>query len=176
MQNGSKDSSQDDSLEARVRSLRAGVAEAHFIEMRGRPIPVRILTLDEMSKIRRDSISNAMIMKGDDTDQKILAEKYTLMMCTRMNKNEPSFLSDKLLELLTLDEIAHLYTEYMVVLDKVNPSLEDISEQEFKILVDAVKKKHVGWKDFSIKQLRAIFNDWERLIQTPEEQSTPLDS
>jgi hypothetical protein len=161
------------SAEQFVASLREGVDATHFITMRGRHIPVRILDVDEVGLIRRESLSWQAKESRDDTDRNLHVMKLTLAMATRMKPNEPPVLSEKVLGLVTLDELTHLYESYLLVLGKVNPALEEISGEQFRALVDAVKKKLVGWKELSLPQLKAIFKDWEGTILKQAEPESP---
>lgn len=159
-----------------VKTLRKGVDETYFIAMRGRQIPVRVLSVDEVNSIRKDGYAHQAKTSSDDTDRHLHVQKTTLALATRMKVNEHPVLTERILSIMTVDEVGHLYNEYMLVLGRVNPGLEEMLPEQFAQLVAAVKKNHVGWKDLSLGQLRAIFTDWAALIQAQAEQPSPAAS
>ncbi len=161
------------SAEDFVKSLRVGVDETYFISMRGRQIPVRILSVDQVNGIRLEANGYQAKKSTDDTDRALYVQKLTLAMATRMKQNEFPILTEQILGLMTVDEVGHLYNEYMLVLGRVNPSLEEIPVEEFNALVAAVKKSHLGWKELSLAQLKAIWRDWAAMIQKQAEPPSP---
>lgn len=167
---------QNMSPEEFVKTLRAGVDETYFIAMRGRQIAVRILSVDEVNAIRREGIAYQAKRSGDDVDRDLQVQKLTLALATRLTPGSYPTLTEAMLGLLTVDEVGHLYNEYMLVFARVNPSLETIPLEQFNQLVAAVKKNLVGWKDLSLAQLKAIFTDWAGTIQAQAETQSPTDS
>jgi hypothetical protein len=159
-----------------LKRFRTGLDDAHFIVLRGVPIPVRILTVDECNSIRRDSAMNAAKISGDEVDKNIAVMKLTLQKATQTNPKHPAYLHEKLLGALTIDELEYIYNEYLKVLSLFNPSLSDISEEQFRGLVEVAKKKMLAWKDLSLPQLKAIFLDWAALMSRSAASPTPADS
>lgn len=153
------------SAEDLLAKLRAGTKEVYEIKMRQLTIPVRMLSLDERLEIRhRCQIENAK-MGGDQANLASLVQKQILRYAASLSDGSPGVLSDRLLAMLTLDEIIHLYNEYQKVCEEVNPSLEQMQPEQFQALVDAAKKNSVGPSDLSLPQLRAVFLSWQDLIQ-----------
>lgn len=139
-----------------LAKLRAGVREVHEIEIRGTVIPVRVLSADEMNRIRQEAVKDTTIARGDETDKNLHIQKTTLVMATTVPVGSAPMLSAKILGMLTVDEIAYLFDQYIGVMQRVNPSVETIDAQEFRALVDALKKKSISVKDLSLRQLRGI--------------------
>lgn len=162
-------------VEEQLKRLRAGTKEVYEIAIRSFKIPVRILSIDEVNLIRRDAIKTAHLQAGDDVDKNVNIQRTTLAMASTITKNVP-LLSDKLLGMMSVDEINHLYNEYIAVMENVNPSLETISEEVFRALVEGLKKNTVSSKDLSLHQLRAICTAYQDLIQRPAAQTSPVGS
>lgn len=156
-----------------LAKMRAGVKESYEIRLRELIIPVRVLSLDEINEIRRTVKTDMARLAGaDEADSSVKMQRYVLKLASNVNNTAP-LLGDKLLSMLTIDELNHLYNEYMKVIDDVNPSLETISPEEFRRLVDAVKKNYVTSRDLSLLHLRAIFTAYQALIQRPENPDSP---
>lgn len=155
--------------------LRAGVKATHEIKCRELVVPVRVLSIDEFNEVRRHSIAHATAKNGDETDKNLQAQKLTLKLASSLTEGVP-LLGDKLLSKLSLDEINFLYEEYLAVMDSVNPSLASISDEEFRAIVDALKKNLTSSRKLSLLQLRAICTAFAELIQRPDNPTAPTDS
>lgn len=151
-----------------LAKMRAGIKETYEIRMREMRIPVRVLTIDEVNDIRREALKLTMVSNGDETDKNVQIQRMTLKLATTLKPGTGPLLSDKLLKMLSVDEINYLYEEFVNVMDRVNPTLETISPEQFKELVDALKKTLVSPKDLSTRQLRAICSAYVDLIQRQE--------
>jgi len=159
-------------VEDLLAKMRAGVKEIHEIKMRELTIPVRVLSIDEMNLIRRDTLKKAMAEQGDQTDVDVFKQRSVLVLASTTGKDKIPFLSEKLLKMLTVDEINYLYNEYITVVESVNPSVETISNEQFRALVDALKKNIMSSKDCSLPQLKAICTAYADLIQRQETTSS----
>ena len=164
------------SAEDILQKMRDGVKEVYEIRMRQMTIPVRILAIDEVNAIRNESIRHSALSQGDETDKNVHIQKTTLKLASNITKGGGPILGDKLLGLLTVDELNYLYEEYIQILDTVNPSLETIPATEFRAMVDALKKNLVSSKELSIRQLRAICTAYVDLIQRQDNQTSPRDN
>jgi hypothetical protein len=154
-----------------LAKMRAGIKEVSSIRIRELVLPVRVLSVDEMNAIRHEALKKSAM--GDQVDHDLAMQKSTLLLASTIGgKGSVPGMSEKFLGLCSTDEINHLYNEYVVFLDGVNPSLEIISEADFRALVDAVKKNAVTTRDLSLHQLKAIFTAFQGLIQKPEMQKS----
>jgi hypothetical protein len=154
-----------------LAKMRAGTREVHEIRMRELVIPVRVLSITEMNDIRRDALRSAIASQGDEVDKNVITQKSTLKLATNVVKGGAPFLSDKVLSLMSVDEINYLYNEYVRVCESVNPSVESIEPEQFRALVDALKKNTITSKDCSLVQLRAICTSYVDTIQRQEHQA-----
>ena len=149
-----------------LAKIRMGVKEIHEIKMREFTLPVRILSISEVNEIRRDARKSAITINGDETDMNILIQRATLKMASTIH-GDP-ILSDKVMEMLTLDEMNFLFNEYIRISESVNPSMENISAEQFRSLVDALKKNNITAKDCSLRQLQEICTAFVDMIQNQE--------
>lgn len=140
-----------------LAKMRKGTKDTHEIKMREFIVNVRVLSIDEMNAVRQDSYRTALAVKGDDIDKNLITQKTILKMASTTDKSDKMpVLSDKLLSMLTTDEINYLYDEYIKILDSVDPAVEKISSEAFRELVDCLKKNTLSVNDLSIRQLKAI--------------------
>lgn len=159
-----------------VAKMRMGKKTTDEIRMGSLSVPVRVLSCDEVNLIRREAILQAAKVGGDETDKNLIIQKTTLKLASTLTANSAPFLGDKVLSLLTHDELGYLYEEYIRFMDNVNPSLEHISPERFRAVVDALKKNIISPKDCSLLQLRAICLAYVDLIQRQETPTSQLDS
>jgi hypothetical protein len=153
------------SAEDMLAKMRAGTKEIHEVKMREFTVQLRVLSIDEMNDIRRDAYKTALAIQGDNVDKDLLIEKTTLKLASTSHASGGvPLLSDKLLGLLSTDEINYLYNEYIRILDSVNPALESIGHEEFRELVDSLKKNLISGNDLSIRQLKVICSSYVDLI------------
>lgn len=153
--------------------LRLGKKTVSEIRMGGLEIPVRVLSCDEVNQIRRYAMAQAAKVGGDETDKNVEIQKATIKLASTMTVGGGPFIGDPILNKLSFDEISYLYEEYIRFLDSVNPSLEQISPEAFRGLVDALKKNIRSPSDCSLLQLKAICRAYVDLILRLETQTSP---
>jgi hypothetical protein len=151
--------------------MRAGINESYEIRMREMTFPVRVLSIDEVARIRREAIAYSATNGGDETEKNIFIQKATLKLASTLTAGSAPVISDKLLERLSLDEVIYLFQAYISEIEKVNPAVDHLSPEQFRVIVDALKKNTISSKDLSIHQLRAICTSYVELIQRLESQS-----
>lgn len=159
-------------VEEQLARMRVGTKETYEIRLRDFVIPVRVLSVDEVNAIRREAIRFATVNGGDETDRNLSRQKSTLALASTLNKGSAPILHEKILGAMTTDELGHLYDEYVRVLDAVNPSMDSMSAEQFRELVDALKKSTVTARDCSLLQLREICTAFVDLIQRLETQKS----
>lgn len=158
-----------------LRRMRMGVSEDYYITLREMKFPMRIISIDELTAIRREAIRLTTLASGDETDTKVHIQKTVLMLASRMQGGMQT-ITEKLMKFFTVDELNFLYEEYIKIMDDANPSIEKTTPEQFRALVDAVKKKAITSKDCSLHQLRAIFNAYQDLILRLEEAKQQKDN
>lgn len=159
------------SAEELLAKMRQGKKDIHEIRMGNMVIPVRVLSCDEVATIRREAIRKTAMSQGDETDKNLQIQKLTLTLASTVSRGQAPFLGDKIMGLMTLDELTFLYDEYIRVMETVNPAVEHIQPDIFRGIVDALKKNAASPKDLSLLQLRAICSAYVDLIQRQESQT-----
>lgn len=148
-----------------LAKMREGTKAVHEIKIRSFTVQVRVLSIDEMNLVRRDAYKAALAIQGDNVDKDLITQKSILKLASTTDTSGGApFLSDKVLGLMSTDEVCYLYDEYMKVLDNVNPALESISPEAFRELVDSLKKNLISANDLSIRQLKVICSSYVDLI------------
>lgn len=160
-------------VEDLLAKMRAGTRQHHEIRIRDLVVPVRVLSIDEVNAIRREALKQSMGF--DDVDKNVIVQKTTLRLASAMTGAMPA-LPDKLLDMMSVDELNYMYEEYVKVMDDVNPAVEQITNERVRELVEAVKKNLVSAKDLSIRELRTVFSLFQDLIQRMEAQPSRKDS
>lgn len=155
-----------------LAKMRAGSRTDHVIRLRDLVIPVRVLSIDETNLIRRDALKQTQMTGGDEIDKNLHIQKTTLKLASAMQKNMP-MITDKILSAMYVDEVTHLYDEYIKVMDDVNPTVEKLTEEQVRTLVDYVKKNGASARDLSLLQLRVIFSLFQDLIRKQDAQGSP---
>lgn len=159
------------SAEELLAKMRQGKKELYDVRMGNLTFPVRVLTCDEVVAVRREAISTTAKSGGDETDKNIHIQKATLKLASTPSRGSAPFLGDKLMSLMTLDEISFLYDEYIRIMETVNPAVEFIEPAVFRGIVEALKKNTASPKDLSLLQLRAICSAYVDLILRQENQT-----
>jgi hypothetical protein len=166
-----------ETIEDRLAKFREGARYAGSLSFRGQVVHFRVLSRSEEMEIRRKAITASMHYGGDETEKNNFIQMSTLQLAsTPVGPSKVPSLPIALLDKMTSDELKFLYDEYIKIMDDANPSIERIGTEEFRSLVDLVKKNGVGSRDLSLKQLRAIFIAFQDLIQRVDFQTSPMDS
>lgn len=175
IENGASQNQQDYKIVTPAEILarmRLGTKDVHSVQCRGQEFAVRLLSGDKMLEVRRRAIAAAKKEGWDSVDKDYYQQKLTLVAASKMAENEPPGISLELLSSWSLDEVISVYEEYMSYCESVNPKLEALKPEEFRVLVDAVKKNNVDVNSLSLKQLRAIFFSWQGIILEAEKASS----
>lgn len=154
-----------------LAKLRQGSLPTYPLRIRALEMPVRVVTNTEQIEMRgvvqRKALEKTKVGQVVDSLWVDVATMKLMLMyaSTIPAASGVPMLSEKLLDELSSDELTYIYNEYMVIMDKVNPGLEQLTPEEFQILVDGVKKNLVSSKDCTLRQLKGIFTAYQDLIQ-----------
>lgn len=126
-----------------LEQMRMGVAMRHPVSLRGFSCHLRPLTIAEMVRVMGEVKQELMATpEGARTPilQTALTARKTLEVASTDFDGKIQSLTGYILDLMTPDELIHLFNQYQSIMDKVNPSLESMSPEELQALIDAVKK------------------------------------
>ena len=153
--------------------MRLGKQTSSEIRMGEQMIPVRVLSASEVNAIRNEARVKTAKTGGDETDENLYIQKLTLQVASIRAGDGVPFLTDKIMKLLSIDEISYLYAELIKFWDQFNPSLDQVTPDKFKLLVEALKKNRISWNDCSTPERKAIFTCFVDMIQRPATQTSP---
>lgn len=130
-----------------LNALRMGVDHTFTIKVRQLELQVRALSIRERVAIVND-VTHEM-SKKPVTEQNSLVESTLLAMRTlelattpEPNSKVAPRLPAALMERMTSDELAALYSAYQAACDILDPALEQLSEEQLERLVEESKKNH----------------------------------
>lgn len=157
-----------------LAGMRNGKKTTSTIKMGDQEIPVRILSADEIIGIRTAAkLKRIAMVHGDETDESYQTQKLTLLAASDVTGIGSGILSESLLHQLTLNEMTFLYDQMINFWDEFNPSIEVMTSERFRDIVDALKKNRISWSDCSMEARKAIFTDYVAAIQAADSQTLP---
>jgi hypothetical protein len=159
-----------------LKKMRQGCDAVHEIKMRGLTIPIRLLSQDEWNQLRRTAKMEKEAHGWDETDYNVRLQRFVLLRSCEIKPGTPGILSEMLMAKLTTEELGFLYSEYIRVNDLVNPNIEVMNEEQFRVIVDSLKKNNISSRDLSLPQLREICTAFVDLIQRLEDQQRQMDN
>lgn len=162
-------------IEDQLAMMREGHDAPMVFEMGSMPIQCRILTASELVRIEQDvQIERVKMEEGGVpwTEDWMLnrLRQITLERATKLEGEPVGTLTHDLLDRMSFDEVCFAYGEYLSLLRKVNPMLDDMSDEEVTELIEAVKKDPSLLSECTSTQLRRIIT---QLLQVAPEASLP---
>lgn len=147
-------------IDPQIEQMRQGVEYRGVIAIRGFKVFVRPLSISETSQVAGEVISEMEELPAQFrtslTENLLLAKKYLVLATTsEVGKSDPK-LSTLVLDRCTPDEIQCLYDQYLEVVERVNPKLEELGSEEIDALVTEVKKNPSVRTDLSRSQLASL--------------------
>jgi hypothetical protein len=127
-----------------LEALRQGVDYRIKVKVRGATLYMRPLSMTETVQVTaRVKRLVAQIPESERTElhEKTILAKETLLFATTsdVGAGDPA-LSDRVLDAMTPEEVQALFREYVAVVDKCNPSLDALTPEQLKNIVELVKK------------------------------------
>lgn len=140
-----------------LEQMRGGVSYRFAVKIRNFVVDLRPLTMDETTSLTIEVAKEIQIIPSEarsDFNQAIVYAKAVLKRASSSepNKNDEK-LSDMVLGAMTPDEVNHCYKQYMVGIDKCNPSYEDLPLEVLNKLVEEIKKNPSELTGSSFSQL-----------------------
>ena len=146
----------DNSPESQLKRIRQGYKEKLVIKMGGLDVPCRIMSAEESVKCISNAKFNLKIPEGHDREllESIAVQKAILK--EGCNVGGVPYIHDRLLDLLSSDELGEFYDTYMAEIKFVNPEFEALQAEQIAQMIDDVKKKKTTAKDYYTWQLAEI--------------------
>ena len=144
-----------------LEQMRDGASMRYPVKLGTQTFWLRPLTVAErtsMMNILLQEISNLGPQKSTAYHEHTLVARETLKMASKesYDSTTPGVISDYILDRLIEGELLYLYKEYVRIMDRVNPALENLSLEEIKSFIEAIKKKDMEPIELSSVQLANI--------------------
>src|SRR5690606_25738970 len=108
-------------------------------------VPVRPISLTEnlqvYSNVNNELMKMPAFARTPVQEHTMLAREILKKATTSDVGVEDPAITDPMMDLMTADEILHLYHQYVMVMDKCNPALEKMTKEDVVALVAELKKK-----------------------------------
>lgn len=135
-----------------LTAMRLGTRARFLVKIRSYEISLRPLTVAETlqlaSEVAQEVSQKPEHLRNALTEHVVFSLKTLALASTSdVDRNDPK-ITEFVLQRLTPDELAHLFKEYCAGVDRVNPSLEELSIDRLRELVAMAKKNHsapIGW-------------------------------
>jgi hypothetical protein len=162
--------------------MRAGTDYRFKLKLRGLEITFRPLSVIETVTVEADAREQLSKMKSHqqtDLIHSLLFAQKTIQQASTSEPGKMDFqISEAILEKCTPDEVMYLFNEYAKVVERVNPSVEKMSVEELKALVESTKKNPSTTIVLSFWQLQnlchALIEEIALLVKSSGGQSTAL--
>ena len=140
--------------------MRLGTAARFTVKMRKFEISLRPLTVVEMvsitSEVNDELGRRPEIARNAITEHVIFTIKALEKASTSSPQRNDPKITTAVLESLTPDELAFLFKEYCAGVDRINPSLENISMERVEELVALAKKNTAILIELSFSELASV--------------------
>lgn len=142
-----------------IEAMRMGVNYVHPAKVRNFSVLLRPLSIQETINVAQEVVKSMSMMSDIEKtrlQEHSLVAIHTLVRASTPSPesgNETAKLSGMILRQLTNDELHALFKEYTIICEKVNPHVENLTQEEIKSLVDDIKKNPSHLIDLSFLQL-----------------------
>jgi hypothetical protein len=153
-------------IDQQLMLMREGRNAPLQFKIGGALIPCRVITGDEVVRIEQDVVLARERLDDENpaTEQwyQHAIRKAFLVAATTIKEGEPPALTPMLLSAMSNDEVLFAYRAYTELLAQVSPLFEMLSEDQFEVLKDAVKKTPWLLRECTSAQLAAaLARVWE---------------
>lgn len=143
-----------------IALMRLGTEYRAQVSVRGFKVHLRPLTISESVQVAQEVVED--FQRAPETARNALLEATLLAKHTlyRASTSGPEATDYKLhtatLDRFTPDELIHMHRQYLDVVERANPSLEKLTDQELGELVELVKKNPEELTGLSRSRLLAV--------------------
>jgi hypothetical protein len=156
------------STEDLLKAMRQGNDQELWLKIGDIEVPCKILSqAEEMAAIlngKRRAIEKAPDGKISPVDESAAVMKAVLLAAS--NVKSVQYLATEFLNKLSAAALDSLYDQYVSIMRGVSPQFEQLSEARLAEMIQAVKKKEKGPRDFFTWELAAIGRSFlEEILQ-----------
>lgn len=143
-----------------LEAMKFGVETRERVRICGRYFHMRPLSISETNQVTSDVKKRFMDLEEWEQHDQNYASMLSKATLVQASTSEPGkydpHLTDKLLDKLTADELGKAYKDYLFIVNRVNPMLEEMSADAVRELVEQVKKSPEGLIELSFLQLTSM--------------------
>jgi len=129
-----------------LEQMRLGTEARFVVKCRGYALSMRPLTISEENKTAIESQVELQKMPEHQQNRMMYDQIFTQKVLELASTSGPGIYDPKLTSLvvshMTVEEVLHLWKQYIAGKDKLNPALEMIPTEELKELVKEIKKNN----------------------------------
>jgi hypothetical protein len=129
-----------------LEMMRLGTEARFVVKCRGYAVSMRPLTISEENQTAVESQVDLQKMPEHQQNRMMYDQIFTQKVLELASTSAPGVYDPKLTGMIvsrmTVEEVLHLWKQYIAGKDKLNPALEAIPAEELKELVKEVKKNH----------------------------------
>lgn len=141
-----------------LAALRKGNAQNLEIGFGDLKVPCRLLSASEEAMIVVKAKQSAIKKNPSNQKQEVFESYEAMKMILEASTtiNGAPALPMGFVEALTQNELTELYDQYMTINKTINPNIQLMSRDEIQKVIDDVKKKKTGTRDYFTWQLAEI--------------------
>jgi hypothetical protein len=129
-----------------LEQMRLGTEARFVVKCRGYALSMRPLTISEENKTAIESQVELQKLPEQQQNRMMYDQIFTQKVLELASTSAPDMYDPKLTAMvvsrMTVEEVLHIWKQYIAGKDKLNPALEEIPAEELKQIVKEVKKNH----------------------------------
>lgn len=125
--------------------MRAGTEGRFIVKCRHYAVPMRPLTIMEETRLAVEAQVDLTKLPEPQQNRMMYDQLFTQRVLELASTSSPSTFDPKLtalvVSMMTVEEVLHLWKQYIAGKDRLNPSLEALPLDDVKLMVAELKKK-----------------------------------
>lgn len=156
-----------------LEEMRGGADMRYPVKLKNKTFMLRPLTVAEKMTIMNIVVAEINAKPPEERTafhEHVILARETLRLASKedYDSQAPGSIHDYLLDRFWENELIYLYKEYCRITDIVNPMLENLSVDEIKAMIEAVKKKDLELIELSSLQLANLVR-YLMQIESPQD-------
>lgn len=137
--------------------MRLGTQSRYAVKCRGFSVSLRPLTISEENRVAVEAQVELNKMPEHAQNRMFYDQIYTQKVLELSSTSDPDCYDPKLtayiVSKMTVEEVLHLWKQYIAAKDRLNPSLEAIPVEEVKEIIATLKKNPILVIERSFQEL-----------------------